>query len=95
MIFKIKLKGYILVEADTPEEAIEKAEEEDYIEKCEERGLANMNEYKPKPDERCIICGEYVYSGEELVGGKVKRGGTRCAHKACWEAEQAENAKEV
>ena len=52
-----------------------------------------MSDYKPKPYERCIICGEYVNKGEELVGGKVKRGGTRCAHKACWDAEQAENAR--
>jgi hypothetical protein len=49
--------------------------------------------YKPKPYERCIICGEYVSIHQELVGGKVKSGGTRCAHKACWEQEQAENAR--
>jgi hypothetical protein len=25
----------------------------------------------------------------------MKRGGTRCAHRSCWEREQAELAKEV
>lgn len=54
-----------------------------------------MNEYKPKPTwNRCIICGEYL-AFDEIVGGKVKKGGTRCAHKACWEREQAEFAKEA
>lgn len=53
-----------------------------------------MNEYKPKPTwQRCIICGEPL-SGE-VVGGKVEKGGTRCAHKDCWECEQAEFAKEA
>lgn len=54
-------------------------------------------EYKVKPTrfKRCIICGEYVSGEGELVGGKMKRGGTRCAHKSCWEAEQAELSKEV
>lgn len=42
MIFKIKLKGYVIVEAETPEEAIEKAEDEDYIEKCEELGTIKV-----------------------------------------------------
>lgn len=56
------------------------------------------NEYTPKPTWAfCIICGERIYMGQiargEVVGGKVKRGGTRCAHRSCWEAEQAENAK--
>lgn len=52
-------------------------------------------EYKVKPTrfKRCIICGEKVTADPELVGGKMKRGGTRCAHKACWDKEQAENAR--
>ena len=51
-------------------------------------------EYKPRPTwKRCIICGEYLSGEGELVGGKVKRGGTRCAHKSCWDREQAENAR--
>ena len=54
-----------------------------------------MNEYTPKLTwNRCIICGEYLCF-DEIVGGKVKRGGTRGAHKACWEREQAEFAKEA
>lgn len=54
-------------------------------------------EYKVNPTSfhYCIICGERVFTGEDLVGGKMKRGGTRCAHRSCWEAEQAELAKEV
>lgn len=53
------------------------------------------NEYTPKLTwNRCIICGEYLCF-DEIVGGKVKRGGTRGAHKACWEREQAEFAKEA
>lgn len=57
-----------------------------------------MNEYKPKPTwrwKRCIICDEPIEDGQEVVGGKMKRGGTRCAHKACWECEQATLAKEA
>ena len=42
---------------------------------------------------RCIICGERVTSDQELVGGQMKRGGTRCAHKDCWEKEQTENER--
>lgn len=50
-----------------------------------------MNDYKVKPTwRRCIICGETIEDGRGIVGGKVKRGGTRCAHKECWEKEQAE-----
>lgn len=61
----------------------------------------NDNEYKPKLTKwnHCIICGEQIYEAEiargEVVGGKMKRGGTRCAHKACWECEQADLAKEA
>lgn len=52
-------------------------------------------EYTPKLTwNRCIICGEY-FCFDEVVGGKVKKGGTWCAHKACWEKEQAELAKEA
>ena len=53
-----------------------------------------MSEYKPKPKARacCIICGELIGS-EPYHGGRVKRGGLRFAHKACWDAEQAENAR--
>lgn len=52
-------------------------------------------EYKVKPTrfKHCIICGERVYQGEDLVGGQMKRGGTRCAHKKCWDKEQAELAR--
>lgn len=39
MIYKIKTKGYIIVEADDPIEAREKAEDEDFIEKFEELGI--------------------------------------------------------
>lgn len=55
-----------------------------------------MNEYKPKSNrwKRCFICGERL-NDADVVGGKMKRGGTRCAHKACWEREQAELAKEA
>jgi hypothetical protein len=54
-----------------------------------------MSEYIPKPTwKRCIICGEKVTEDDELVGGKMKRGGTRCAHKKCWEQEQAELRKD-
>lgn len=38
MIYKIKVTGYIIVEADDPEEAREKAEDEDFIEKYEAFG---------------------------------------------------------
>jgi hypothetical protein len=56
-----------------------------------------MDEYKVKPIrfKRCIICFEKVTEDDELVGGKMKRGGTRCAHRSCWEREQAENARRV
>jgi hypothetical protein len=57
-----------------------------------------MSEYKPKPTWRwknCIICGETIEDGQEIVGGKMKRGGTRCAHKTCWDCEQAALAKEM
>lgn len=52
-------------------------------------------EYKLKPTryKHCIICGGKVTPEQDLVGGQMKRGGTRCAHKKCWEAEQAEMAK--
>ena len=51
-----------------------------------------MNDYTVKPTKwrLCIICGERISDGQTIVGGKVKRGGTRCAHKACWDKEQAE-----
>ena len=49
--------------------------------------------YKPKPFERCIICGEEVTADQELVGGRMKRRGSCCAHKACWEREQAERSQ--
>jgi hypothetical protein len=57
----------------------------------------NDNEYKPKLTKwnRRIICGEHIEDGQEVVSGKMKRGGTRCAHKACWECEQADLAKEA
>ena len=57
----------------------------------------NNNDYSPKPTrwKHCIICGETLEDGQEILGGKMKRGGTRCAHKACWEREQAELAKEA
>lgn len=40
MIYKIPIKGYILVEADTPEEAEEKADDGDYIEEYTQFGKA-------------------------------------------------------
>lgn len=51
-----------------------------------------MNGYNVKPTKwkLCIICGERIADGQDLIGGQMKRGGTRCAHKACWEREQAE-----
>lgn len=57
----------------------------------------NDNEYKPKLTKwkHCIICYEPIEDGQEVVGGKMKRGGTRCAHKACWDREQAEFAEEA
>lgn len=52
-----------------------------------------MRTYDPKPTWKfCIICGEFISGEGELIGGKVKHGGTRCAHKSCWEKEQAELA---
>lgn len=55
-----------------------------------------MSEYKPKPTWRyCIICGDPIAEGGEIVGGRVKKGGTRCAHKTCWDCEQAALAKEA
>ena len=55
-----------------------------------------MNDYNIRPTwRRCIICDEPVTDGRELVGGQMRRGGTRCVHKACWEREQAERAGEV
>lgn len=53
-------------------------------------------EYVAKPTrwKHCIICGERL-NDADVVGGKMKRGGTRCAHKACWEKEQAELAEET
>lgn len=36
MIYKINFNGYVLVEADTPEEAKDKAFDDDYIEECKE-----------------------------------------------------------
>lgn len=38
MIYKIKTTGYLIVEADDPKEAREKAEDEDFIEKFESLG---------------------------------------------------------
>lgn len=54
-------------------------------------------EYVVKPTrwKHCIICGESLYDGREIIGGKMKRGGTRCAHKDCWDREQADLAKEA
>lgn len=40
MIYKIKVSGYIIVEADNKYEAREKAEDEDFIEKYEALGDA-------------------------------------------------------
>lgn len=55
-----------------------------------------MSEYKAKPSwRRCTICGEWLGADDKIVGGKVKHGGTRCAHKACWDREQAELSKKV
>lgn len=50
---------------------------------------------KPKKGDRCIICGEIVFSSDEYVGGNVKGGGNRFAHKRCWDREQAETCKKV
>ena len=38
MIYRIPITGYMYVEADSPEEALEAARDEDFIEKCEDLG---------------------------------------------------------
>ena len=49
-----------------------------------------IEKYTPTPTNNyCFICGEPLYF-EERVGGKVTHGGVRCAHKKCWDEEQAE-----
>lgn len=53
MIYKIKTTGYIIVEADDPEEAREMAEDEDFIEKSERLG-------RPVPVEYDEDSGKYV-----------------------------------
>ena len=50
---------------------------------------------KPKRSDRCIICGEIFFNYDKWVGGSCKGGGTRFAHKTCWDREQAENGKKV
>jgi hypothetical protein len=45
MIYKVKVTGYVIVEADDPYEARERAEDEDYIEKSERFGSAVPVEY--------------------------------------------------
>lgn len=50
-----------------------------------------MTEKELKPTWRiCVICGEKLEKGQPLVGGKVKGGGVRCAHRECYQKEQAE-----
>ena len=55
--------------------------------------MSEAYELKPTRYKRCIICGGKVTPDQELVGGQMKRGGTRCAHKKCWDEEQTERAK--
>ena len=57
--------------------------------------MDNERKVKPTRWKLCIICGERVADGQDLVGGQMRRGGIRCAHKSCWEKEQAERAEEV
>ena len=39
MIYKILVTGYVIVEADDPDEALDKANDEDFIEKTERMGF--------------------------------------------------------
>ena len=53
--------------------------------------MTENKDYTPKATwRRCVICGEKLENGQPLIGGKVKGGGTRCAHRSCYQREQAE-----